>query len=322
MKTIKYLAVGVFSYLQCLPLAIAEDNPMFDNERCPWYYLRQNYHESFKDFNMEFIATCSTSSSPKTYRTSVLMLDDCFVNENGALKLANDPNHPDARSFLDTCQGCGLMNIGPHDLTPDVSKPIIVCVCEPERPQNDFWPQASFEFDQGIWVNQDGIIGCMGHGAVPLPYSNSSRPSMIPPDLAQLPSTRTTTITSTEIRNSTVVSTATVTNNTTLTSAEITTLISTAQASCPTQSRATATVTVTKKGKKGKNKTETVTATVITPLSTTTQILTLLATLESARTGSIVAAITTETTARAALTTLYPPSKSAGDEGSSSKSDS
>ncbi|OTB20305.1 hypothetical protein K445DRAFT_299325 [Daldinia sp. EC12] len=272
MKTAKYLTLGILSCLQTLSLADDPVRKEFSNIACPWYYLRQNYYDT-KNVNnvysVELIATCSnTSSSTSLYTTSLLDLDKCFVNRKGALKLATPDNAP-LGGFSHTCRSFGLMNIGPSVQTPDASKPIIVCQCGQEDaslPAMD----ASFEFDQGIWIDSNGVVGCLDHTADVLPYSNSSTPKMIPPNLAVAAMPTTVTSTSTVVQNNTVTVSAMVSNNTTAvstatatattiaTATAITTatatLVSTVEASCPSQ----APVTVTKKRKA---KTVTVTTT-------------------------------------------------------------
>ncbi|KAI0114938.1 hypothetical protein F4814DRAFT_417604 [Daldinia grandis] len=301
MKVSKCLALGVFSCLQGLSLASAQPQ-MFDNAICPWYYIRQNYHTSTDAYDIELIATCGvTVNFTIQYHTSLLNLDKCFVNNNGYLKLANPGTAP-LEVFSKTCWSCGLMDIGPHDTTPDTSKPILVCQCKPEDPRIGRSLDASFEFDEGIWIDPSGAIGCLDHIADLVPYHNSSVPKMIPPDLLAPP----TTVTTTFVQNNTLTSTAMVTNNATIvntatatataTVTATTTVLSTANASCPPGSQAT--VTTTKK-----RKAKTVTATVTTT-SVSTHVVTILVTPPPA--GTVVATVMTETTARASFTTVYP----------------
>ncbi|KAG4222475.1 hypothetical protein PC116_g29051 [Phytophthora cactorum] len=277
MKTAKYLTLGILSCLQALSLA---DNPVrkeFSNIACPWYYLRQNYHDT-KDVNnvysVELIATCSnTFSSTPLYTTSLLDLDKCLVNRKGVIKLATPDNAP-LGGFSHTCRSFGLVNIGPSVQTPDASKPIIVCQCGQEDASLPAM-YASFEFDRGIWIDSNGVIGCLDHTADVLPYSNSSTPKMIPPNLAVATIPTTVTSTSTVVQNNTVTVSAMVSNNITVVSTAIgtatattvatatataittatATLVSTVEASCPSQ----APVTVTKK-KKAKTVTVTTTS--------------------------------------------------------------
>ncbi|KAI0845162.1 hypothetical protein F5Y00DRAFT_179194 [Daldinia vernicosa] len=301
MKIPKYLTLGVLSCLQGLSLVSAEPQ-MFDNSICPWYYLRQNYHNSFDVYTVELIATCGVAvNSALEYHTSLLDLDRCFVNKDGNIKLAT-PDMAPLGGFSKTCWSCGLMNIGPHDITPDTSKPIIACQCKPEEPSTDRSRDASFEFDQGIWIDKNGVIGCLDHTADIIPYSNSTTPKMIPPNLLAPPATVTSTVTSTEVQNNTLINTATETNNATVvntataTATVTATLFSTANPSCPSGSQVTVTKTKRKKAK-------TLIKTVTTP-SVSTYVLTVLVTPPP--TGNVVANIKTETTAYASFTTVYP----------------
>ncbi|KAI1646157.1 uncharacterized protein F4817DRAFT_317098 [Daldinia loculata] len=332
MKVPKCLTLGVFSCLQGLSLASVQPQ-MFDNSICPWYYIRQNYHDSTEVYTMELIATCGvTVNSALEYHTSLLDLDRCFVNKDGNIKLATADMAP-LGGFSKTCWSCGLMNIGPHNITPDTSKPIIACQCKPEQPSTDRSRDASFEFgelvvhitsslvlkqsnmntsiltsllttDQGIWIDPNGVIGCLDHTADIIPYSNSSTPKMIPPNLLAPPATITTTVTSTVVQNNTLTNTDMVTSNATVVStatatatATVTaTLFSTADPSCPSGSQATVTKTKRRRAK-------TVTKTVTTP-SVSTYMVTVMVT--PAPTGNVVATIKTETTAWASFTTVYP----------------
>ncbi|KAI2785342.1 hypothetical protein F4815DRAFT_17303 [Daldinia loculata] len=303
MKVPKCLTLSVFSCLQGLSLASVQPQ-MFDNSICPWYYIRQNYHDSTDVYTMELIATCGvTVNSALEYHTSLLDLDRCFVNKDGNIKLATADMAP-LGGFSKTCWSCGLMNIGPHNITPDTSKPIIACQCKPEQPSTDRSRDASFEFDQGIWIDPNGVIGCLDHTADIIPYSNSSTPKMIPPNLLAPPATITTTVTSTVVQNNTLTNTDMVTSNATVVStatatatATVTaTLFSTADPSCPSGSQATVTKTKRRRAK-------TVTKTVTTP-SVSTYIVTMMVT--PAPTGNVVATIKTETTAWASFTTVYP----------------
>ncbi|KAI1661566.1 hypothetical protein F4813DRAFT_344903 [Daldinia decipiens] len=306
MKIPKCLTLGVFSCLQGLSLASVQPQ-MFDSSICPWYYIRQNYHNSMDVYTMELIATCGvTVNSALEYHTSLLDLDKCFVNKDGNIKLATVDMAP-LGGFSKTCWSCGLMNIGPHDITPDTSKPIIACQCKPEQPSTDRSRDASFEFDDGIWVDPNGVIGCLDHTADIIPYSNSSTPKMIPPNLLAPPATVTTTVMSTVVQNNTLTDTAMATNNATVVSTATatatitatTTLFNTDNPSCPPGTQATVTKTKRRKAK-------TVTKVVTTP-SVSTYLLTVLVTPPPPPpTGNIVATIKTETTAKVSFTTVYP----------------
>ncbi|KAI1808408.1 hypothetical protein F4811DRAFT_500741 [Daldinia bambusicola] len=261
MKATNYLALGILSsYLQGLSLADDPKQKGFDSVRCPWYYLRQNFVDppSAKKYAYELVATCSNSSSDPTisYITSVLDLDRCLTNKKGALALSTGDG---SAGFSDTCRSCGLINMGPYIDQPGESKPVLTCQCgdeDPSRPAKD----TSFYFEWGIWVDPKGVISCLNGDSNVLPYSNSSTPKMIPPNLAAAAAAAApSTVTSTVVQNNTVTVSAVASNNATVVSTAMetttavttatATLVSTVQPSCPSQAPVTVTRTKRKKAK-------------------------------------------------------------------------
>ncbi|KAI1464657.1 uncharacterized protein F4812DRAFT_462369 [Daldinia caldariorum] len=312
MRVLSYLILAILSYLPALSLADVPDHN-FNNELCPWYYIFQNYHNDPMDFTIELVATCGNSMDQTAeYITTSLNLDKCFTNINGNLTLATYDKSP-LGPFSKSCRNCGLKNVGSFDDT----RPTIYCTCT--NIDDKISQEQAYELPKGIWVNQNGTIGCVDHFGTNIPYVDSKVPKMIPPNLlalmassnkslATVTATVHETVSSTVDSNNTLVSTATamVTSNVTLVTTETATatvtatatMVSVVSATCPTAPAATVTeTTTTTKTKKRKAKTV---ATVTTSL-----VSTVVVTVTTTRppTGTIVAGV--HTTAFASFTTVF-----------------
>ncbi|KAI1103773.1 hypothetical protein F4804DRAFT_216452 [Jackrogersella minutella] len=248
MKATNYRYITLLPCLQVLSLVASIQ---FSNNICPSFSLIQSEFDDTQDPIIEFVATCSIDSSQE-YRTSSLNLGQCFTNYNGDLILATSPNAYAPGSFSASCDSCGIALQGPYTISKDKWHVALICNCKKMLPGGMHIP-ANIRIDDALNVT-NGTLECFGYKGVPMEYSTSANPVMLP-----LPETTTTT--STVIHNDTIMSTVTVTNTSTVISSATatTTALTTVISSCesPTQ------VTVTKSYKDKITYKETETTTVI-----------------------------------------------------------
>ncbi|KAI1393717.1 uncharacterized protein F4822DRAFT_439662 [Hypoxylon trugodes] len=246
----------------------SHDNLFFISSLCPWFYFRQNRMAS------ELVSICSTSDSGDgVYRTSVLDLNQCVVNDDGTLKVIADDSQTSPGKFEESCHYCGLI------LTNDDSDVYITkltCYCNRHDAQEmPTW--SSVDLTHGIGVN-NGTLNCY-HGQSKLIVNPSDTDPQVIPMQTPITQTATTTMNNTMANTATV--TATFTSNATIISSQMSTVVSTVSVtdSCSPVSPSEVTTTVTKKITKTKKITETETDTPTpTPTPTTASPVTVTAT--------------------------------------------
>ncbi|KAI2630722.1 hypothetical protein GGR54DRAFT_648288 [Hypoxylon sp. NC1633] len=238
MRVISYCLFLALFWLRAGHLVLAQSpytgkDKGFTIDKCPWYYLRQNFNEG--NLTLELFATCLVDD--KHYQTSSLDLDHCYANHDEAIvpSIIQPGETWSPGPFSKTCTDCALAMVGGgSDKDYGVE---LRCSCAQGFGNHVYVPVAT-HLDEVIFI-ENGILNCLNFEGSKIDYSPGFWPRLaVPPTNATVTSTITTTISETMISNVTTTTTPviTVTQNVTVTSENTDTSTSTTSSTTTTSS--------------------------------------------------------------------------------------